>query len=116
MIVYRYEGKDGLGPYNSIWTHWNLRSRLVRAHGKGDSHPSIKTDYDEAEVCNMGLKRWPLSACHSEKLLRKWFCRYNKELEEAGFKVVAYSVTKPVPGKSGKQIFFYRKDAKRIEI
>lgn len=95
MKVYRYEDKDGIGPYSSspdfaYDEDGELYERMIEKHNWEllDNHPGMRTLVRKGDVSRYK------SATVSRKALTKWFWGYNAMLQRAGYKVVEYNVDK----------------------
>lgn len=105
--VYRYEGKDGRGPYNCKtlnYSQMKITRRLSLKH-EDAKHPSAYED--NLLRCGNGSK----FACETLKGLKQWFHGYNTILKKVcDFNIVQYDVKKIIPGLSGRQCVFKDED------
>lgn len=104
--VYRYEGQNGMGPYQlGAWPDDADSDKLCAVHNYRADHPAWGVDfYSHWKLSEEGY----LAACDSREALDTWFDGWQDQLEANGFKVVEYTVPAEnvVDGYSGLQCAF----------
>jgi hypothetical protein len=115
MKVYRYENKNGCGPYQNEGMEYentkegDLTIALYTAHRLETGHPGWKND---GLPCDGDL----VSGCKTMASLKSWFRGFGLSLEVCGYYVAVYEVDAQAvtEGISGKQLNFSINHAKRI--
>jgi len=111
MIIYRYEDKDGYGPYNSSKRVTNTDLNIVlRQHDDCVDHPCPSKDFDCP--CSMLDVRYGFCSMAD---LEAWFTVEVRELLKiAGFSVVKYDVPVCSIQMGKKQVRFDNSKANRM--
>lgn len=103
--VWRYENEEGIGPYQ---TKWRKGNDLHKAHGWDDyTRPAryYALPYFEGELDDYKC------GCPTRRDLMQWFWGWNAELQDAGFRVTLYRVSKALDSTRGKPQRFFRRSA-----
>lgn len=121
MIVYRLEHPlTGNGPYctsEGTPRARKLASELIEEHGnRYIEHPSpLEDDLSTfTRRCMKGAECYAFFGCSSIELLYNWFKEFWSQLIDAGFQVVQYEVESYQIGKSGLQLAFDMRKAKKL--
>lgn len=106
MLVFRYENKNGVGPYTADWEEWGTKASsfwLASSHA-GEKHPSPRMDGIEKSGKNY------VCGCPSAAALSEWFSGWEAVLLRNGFVVKTYDIPdeEVFIGKSGLQVVFKR--------
>lgn len=115
MLVYRVEHKsNGIGPYRSGLLPKEalpLCEMLHDAHNwdTAESFPAIGSDSNF--TFKLGVHYCGFASLH--KLLT-WFNGFTTKFSEYGFEIVEYETNTPKFTISKKQIFFVKRNAKRV--
>jgi hypothetical protein len=109
MIIYRVEGPDGIGPYQTLKPDWSSREpelidladAVAREHSDCPDHPSPCFDgighlRDEHEICGFS----------SPDDLKTWFAGWLRKLHRAGYVVAVYDVPDHGVRHGGHQVVF----------
>jgi hypothetical protein len=110
--IYRLEVKNkfrrkvGEGPYiNDFHSNeaYRFRIKILDAHNLGDSHPSLKEDFD-----NQNINSNYYFGCKTLKDLKQWFRGHITQAKRSGFAIAEYKVMNYTLSNSGKQLIFNR--------
>lgn len=106
MIVYRYEDKDGVGPYRSTNISLQLDSDILSEHSYCIHHPGWDTDVNDSTYIRINESY--LAGCVSIDQLNEWFYGFKVRLHKEGFRVKKYVVPNDniIVGRSRKQVIF----------